>query len=374
VISKRLLSIVRCPDCHGQLEGEPRQEPGLEKQDPAYVKEKQDPAYVKVTRTELTCTVCGHRFTESTEDYLVLRPASAYDQQTKFAEDSFHADGRDESIAPPLLSAAVRNNMLRKFLQPGPGDVVLDLGCGSGRFAMWNLESGAHFIGVDTVTFFAAESRKSLDLVVGELRKLPFADGSVTKAYAIDVVEHLSPESLDAMLREIHRVLAPGGALFIYTHVMQLSPLAPVLAVITAVSRGIERAGLSDLTVDRLRPTDHLNPLASRAHLDEVAARSGFRVEQFRYYTPILSRIAESVLVPAAAHIFARRRSTKAGVDSAALRSARLEAKRTLARGGVMYRALQVMTAIVMLDVRLLGRVKSGPFFGLLVKNRRVGE
>ncbi len=342
MISKRLLDIVRCPDCHGQLEGQPPQ---------------------------LTCMGCGNRFTEGTSDYLVLRPSSAYDQQTKFAEDSFHADGRDESIAPPLLSAAVRNTMLRKFLRPGSGDVVLDLGCGSGRFAMWNLDSGAHFIGVDTVTFFAAESRVSLDLVVGELRTLPFADGSVTKAYAIDVVEHLSPESLDAMLGEINRVLAPGGALFIYTHVMQLSPLAPVLAAITKVSRGIERAGLADLTVDRLRPTDHLNPLASRAHLDEVAARSGFRVEGFRYYTPILSRIAESVLVPAAAHLLARNRSKNpAGVDSAALRTARLDAKRTLARGGFMYRVLQVMTSVVMLDVRLLGRVRSGPFFGLLVK------
>ena len=37
-----------------------------------------------------------------------------------------------------------------------------------------------------------------VDLVVGELRKLPFADGSVTKAYTIDVLEHLSPEGLTA--------------------------------------------------------------------------------------------------------------------------------------------------------------------------------
>lgn len=340
MISDRLLTVVRCPDCHAQLKGEPRL---------------------------LTCEGCGRRFEEGTADYLVLRPSSVYDETTKFTEDSFHADGRDESIAPPLLSAAVRNNMLRTFLKPGAGDVVLDLGCGSGRFAMWNLDSGAHFIGVDTGTFFAAESRATLDLVVGELRNLPFADGGVTKAYAIDVVEHLSPESLDAMLREIHRVLTPGGALFIYTHVMQLSPLAPVLAAITGVSRAIERAGLADLTVDRLRPTDHLNPLASRAHLDEVAAQNGFRVARFRYYTPILSRIAESVLVPVAAHIFARRKS-KATVDSTALRAARLEAKRTLARGGIMYRALQVMTSIVMLDVRVLGGVRSGPFFALLVK------
>jgi SAM-dependent methyltransferase len=341
LISDRLLNIVRCPDCRGRLKGEPGQ---------------------------LACEACARGFGEGTADYLVLRPSSAYGETTKFVEDSFHIDGRDESVSPPLLSAAVRNNMLREFLRPGPGDVVLDLGCGSGRFGVWNLDSGAHFIGIDTGTFFAAESRASLDLVVGELRRLPFAEGSLTKAFAIDVVEHLSPESLDAALVEVNRVLAPGGSLFVYTHVMQLSPLAPVLAAIAGISRAIERAGLADLTVDRLRPTDHLNPLASRAHLDEVAARAGFRVARFRYYTPILSRIAESVFVPAAAHIFARRKSTAAGVDSAALRAARLEAKRALARRGIMYRALQVITSIVMLDVKVLGRVRSGPFFALLVK------
>jgi SAM-dependent methyltransferase len=336
-----LLALVRCPDCHGRLGGE---------------------------AARLECEACGRVFAASTGDYLVLQTAHAYDETTKFAEESFHADGRDESVAPPLLSAAVRNNMLRSFLQPGPGDVVLDLGCGSGRFAIWNLDSGAHFVGIDTVSFFAAESRASVDLVVGELRKLPFADGSITKAYAIDVVEHLSPESLDAVLREVHRTLAPGGSVFIYTHVMQLSPFAPVLAGITAVSRAIERAGLADLTVDRLRPTDHLNPLASRSHLDEVAARNGFRVERFRYYTPILSRIAESVLVPLAAHALARRTRAGAAVDGGGLRAARLSAKRTLAKKGLMYRALQAMTAVVMLDVRLLGGVRSGPFFALLVK------
>lgn len=319
------------------------------------------------------CEACGRRFAESTRDYLVLKPSSGYAQTTKFVEDSFHADGRDESVSPPLLSAAVRNNMLRKFLSPGAGDVVLDLGCGSGRFAMWNLGSGAHFIGVDTGTFFAAESRASLDLVVGDLRTLPVADGAVTKAYAIDVVEHLSPESLDAMLAEIHRVLAPGGSLFIYTHVMQLSPLAPLLAGIARVSRSIENAGFADLTVDRLRPTDHLNPLASRAHLDEVANRSGFSVDRFLYYTPILSRIAESIVVPLGANMLARRKSTTKAVDASAVREARLEAKRTLARRGVLHRALQIMTSVVMLDVRLLGRMRSGPFFALLVKQSGSG-
>ncbi len=89
---------------------------------------------------------------------------------------------------------------------------------------------GAHVVGIDTGTFFAAEARSGVDLVVGELRKLPFADGSVTKAYTIDVLEHLSPEGLRVTLAEMARVLAPGGSLFVYTHVRQQSLLAPAAA------------------------------------------------------------------------------------------------------------------------------------------------
>jgi SAM-dependent methyltransferase len=343
LISPALLQLVRCPDCRGKLAG---------------------------AAAGLECAGCGRCFPDTHNDYLVLMPSTGQRETTKFLEESFHADGRDETVSPPLLSAAVRNTMLRSFLAPAPGDVVLDLGCGSGRFAVWNIDSGAYFVGIDTGTFFAAEARAAVDLIVGELRNLPLQDASVNKAYAIDVVEHLSENGLDAMLREASRVLAPGGSLFVYTHVMQLSPFAPLLAAIYKVARGLERAGLADLTIDRLRPTDHLNPLQDRRHLEEVAARAGFRISRFCYYTPIVSRIAESIVVPVAAHAMARRQSTAATVDTTALRAARLHAKARIARGGLMYRALRLMTWFAMLDVRLLGRVRSGPFFALLSKPR----
>jgi SAM-dependent methyltransferase len=251
-------------------------------------------------------------------------------------------------------------------------DVVLDLGCGSGRFCVWCLDTGAHLIGADTGTFFASEARSSVDLVVGELRRLPFADGSVTKAYTIDVLEHLSPEGLNATLGEIARVLQPGGGLFVYTHVRQRSVLAPLLDLIARMSLAIERMGLADLTIEKLRKTDHLNPLMSRAHLDEVADAAGFEIQRFRYYTPLLSSIAENILVPVAAHTMARRvaRSTSgsAGIDRHAMRRARVAAKQQIAQRGFTYRALQAMTRVIMLDVALFGRMRSGPFFALLVK------
>ena len=119
----------------------------------------------------------------------------------------------------------MRQRQLRNFLQLAPGDQVIDLGCGSGRSLLWNAASGAAFVGVDVSPFFAEEARDR-DLALGDLRQLPFADGTFTKAYALDVLEHLSPEALDAMLTEAARILAPGGVLFVYSHVRKNSPLA----------------------------------------------------------------------------------------------------------------------------------------------------
>lgn len=353
MISAGLLRLVRCPECHAALRA-PSQERAIGPE--------------QHERPDLHCAGCGRIFPQRAPDYLELSPSRSHEETTKFLEEGFHADGRDETVAPPLLSAGVRNTMLRKFLAPSAGDMVLDLGCGSGRFAVWNLKSGAHIVGIDAGTFFAAEARERVDLVVGELRKLPFADRSVNKAYAIDVLEHLSEDGLGAFLREVSRVLAPGGALFIYTHVMQLSPFAPLLRAIFSTACALERAGLADLTVDRLRPTDHLNPLRDRKHLDQVAHHAGFRVARFRYYTPVLSRIAESIVVPVAAHALAKKKAAGAAVDSGSLRAARLDAKQRLSQRGVMYRGLKLLTAVTMLDVSVLGRIRSGPFFALLIK------
>jgi SAM-dependent methyltransferase len=350
VISSRLLALVRCPDCHGTLTGAPE---------------------------ELRCERCGRRHRSDDKDYLVLRPRQVFAEETRFLEESFHSDGRDETVSPPLLSAGVRFAMLKRFLSIGPADTVLDLGCGSGRFSVWTLDSGAYVLGVDVGTFFAAEARDRIDLVVGDLRQLPLEDASVSKAYAIDVFEHLSRDSLALTLREVARVLAPGGALFVYTHVRQGSPLAPILGLESRLARAIERWGLADLTLERLRPTDHLNPLADYADLRETAAAAGFELSALRYYTPLLTRLIEGILVPVAAHALARVAARRAagsgrgggtGVGRAARRTARVAAKQRIARRGPTYWILRALTAVVMLDVLLLGRVRSGPFFARLVK------
>ena len=77
------------------------------------------------------------------------------------------------------------------------------------------------------------------------------------------------------MLTEAARVIAPGGELFVYTHVRKNAPIAVGLRWINALARRLERMGLIDMRQERLRKSDHLNPLADIPELRRVAADTG---------------------------------------------------------------------------------------------------
>ena len=59
--------------------------------------------------------------------------------------------------------------------RPDPHDLVVDLGCGSGRTLLWNRDWGSTTVGIDISPFFSADARRDVDLLIGDLRRLPFA-------------------------------------------------------------------------------------------------------------------------------------------------------------------------------------------------------
>jgi SAM-dependent methyltransferase len=348
MISARLLGIVRCPACHGRLTGEP---------------------------TALTCASCGRQYAGSGTEFLDLRPEVAFTERTKYLDDALHADARYDRVSPPLLGSKIRNDMLRAFLAPRPDDRVVDLGCGSGRALLWNRDWQAHSVGIDIAPFFARESRREVDLLLGDLRRLPFADGTFTKAYSLDVLEHLSPEALRGMLAEAARVLAPGGQLFVYTHVRKNARIALGLRWINKLAQRLDRAGLIDLRQEHLRKSDHLNPLADIPELREVAGAAGFRVKRIRYYTPLVGGFVENIVLRLAEQRLARRARRDAGsatmTQENALKAARAAGKARVASSGPTRVALRALTAAMKLDLLLFGRVESGPFFALLERTAR---
>jgi SAM-dependent methyltransferase len=265
--------------------------------------------------------------------------------------------------------------MLRSFLSPEAHDVVVDLGCGSGRALLWNRDWGSATVGIDISPFFSGEARRDVDLLIGDLRKLPFADGTFTKAYSLDVLEHLSPQALRDMLAEASRVLAPGGELFVYTHVRKNAPVAAGLRWINRLGHQLERWGWIDARHERLRKSDHLNPLRDIPELEQVVRGAGFSIRRIRYYTPIVGGFVENIMMRVAERAMARRAARRLEatvaadeVEARAIREARSSAKARIASSRPTYFALRGLSWLMKLDLLLFGRIRSGPFFALLVK------
>jgi hypothetical protein len=63
------------------------------------------------------------------------------------------------------------------------------------------------------------------------------------------------------------------AAVFIYTHVRKNSWIAGGVRFVNRVARGLERIGLIDLRQERLRKSDHINPLANHDELARVDRR-----------------------------------------------------------------------------------------------------
>lgn len=93
--------------------------------------------------------------------------------------------------------------------------VLLDVGAGAGGVtAMVGWDPGRSVVveaGRELVT--AARSRNGLPAAQGRAERLPVSDASVDVVCLLDVLEHLSEP--DAALRDIGRVLRPGGRLVV---------------------------------------------------------------------------------------------------------------------------------------------------------------
>ncbi len=112
---------------------------------------------------------------------------------------------RNEVESDPAYARDV-DPLLDELLEGKGGGSTLDLGCGDGRLLA---RHGA--VGVDASIDLVRHAAENGPAMVGDLRRLPFASGFWSAAYAVLVLEHV--EDLSEFFVEAARVVAPGGML-----------------------------------------------------------------------------------------------------------------------------------------------------------------
>jgi SAM-dependent methyltransferase len=91
---------------------------------------------------------------------------------------------------------------------------ILDAGCGSGR-NMVELARHGTVTGVELAdaSVSLARERGAGEVIAGSVLEMPFEADSFDLAASLDVIEHLEDDL--AALRELRRVVAPGGSLLV---------------------------------------------------------------------------------------------------------------------------------------------------------------
>ncbi len=124
--------------------------------------------------------------------------------------------------------AATRLDRIRRVVDLPDRPVTLDLGCGTGLFAVAFARAGCEIVGVEpyapareAAALLGETLGVELQIRDGHAEHIPFEDASFDFVYANQVIEHVADPA--ASFAEVARVLRPGGA-FWFSAISSLCP------------------------------------------------------------------------------------------------------------------------------------------------------
>jgi SAM-dependent methyltransferase len=312
------------------------------------------------------------------------------------------------------------------MLKPSKNDIALEVGCGNGKFCFWNRQLFGTVVGVDAATLFAEEALEDIPLVRGDVRLLPFAPASFDKIFSIDLLEHLPASGIAPFFSEINRVLKPGGLVFIFSNTREKGKLWPVISFEKRVAGYFVQKGIFDFKRDELRKSDHIKAITTFEELEDAVKKGGFRLEQKVFWNGVFQGLVDNIIIKGGEYLMRRRvrrhlDARKKGHNTPASRLAagttgissdwadggkprtkenekpekrtkvELEAekvaedarrnneidlaiRRSMKRqignkkSGGLYYILSAFTSLMKLDIRLFGKMRTGPYFILIRK------
>ncbi|MDW8002948.1 MAG: class I SAM-dependent methyltransferase, partial [Deltaproteobacteria bacterium] len=139
--------------------------------------------------------------------------ADEYGEGPAFWDRNWQSSFVNWGKRPPVNEVLVK--IMLRYIKPNM--IILEGGCGDGRYVRYFKDMGFNIIGVDYAEETVRYLNKrfpDLDIRFGDIRKLDFPDGYFDAYYSGGVIEHFE-EGLESQLLEANRVLKKDGLFFV---------------------------------------------------------------------------------------------------------------------------------------------------------------
>ena len=189
-VAEEVLAILRCRSCQGTL---------------------------RPNANGLSCSNCGREY-PMLKGVLRFVDEQNYAGSFGFQWKLYARTQMDDAVSRRSEQAFIRRTGFRP--EDLAGKLVLDVGCGMGRFAEIATRWGAHVVGIDLslACEVAAKnlSERNAAFFQADVFKLPFAPQSFDYIYSIGVLHHTP--NCEQAFKSLPRLLKPGGRIAIWLY------------------------------------------------------------------------------------------------------------------------------------------------------------
>jgi ubiquinone/menaquinone biosynthesis C-methylase UbiE/uncharacterized protein YbaR (Trm112 family) len=244
----------------------------------------------RIERGELRCERCGASYPVEMGVPMLLPREALEGEDWRIWRDhleKFQAR-REDRIAEPdravtrLARVSRPQRSFADFIGIEEG-VVLDVGCGPGKFRFNFDPDRVEYIGMDPI---ALPESRDFSFIRGVAERVPFQDGTFTDVVVLAALDHF--RDLDRFFSEARRVLHPDGRLHLLQSVHEIrGPVSLTKFVAHKVKDAVEERSM---TAQNRQVPKHLAEFTPKTLLEQVETHFSLdRVTRYsaRWYSPM---------------------------------------------------------------------------------------